>query len=178
MWLFQVSWLNPRLSDAPYRRVQYEFVEESKAKPCGRDARLPEKFRKGPMPKFQRHIFICINQRPEGHPRGCCNASGEAELHRAFKAKLAERGIPGDRVRANKSGCLEQCEIGPTVVVYPEAVWYGHVTPADVDEIIESHIIGGRPVERLIIPDSLLNNTQQLGAVGGSAERGGATRKE
>jgi (2Fe-2S) ferredoxin len=112
------------------------------------------------MAKFEKHIFICTNQRPEGHPRGCCNQSGEAELQAVFKAKLRERGIPGDRIRANKSGCLEQCEVGPTVVVYPEAVWYGGVTPADVDEIIDSHIIGGRPVERLIIPDSVLNNTQ------------------
>jgi (2Fe-2S) ferredoxin len=64
------------------------------------------------------------------------------------------------------------------VVVYPEAVWYGHVTPADVDEIIDSHIIGGQPVERLIIPDSLLNNTQQLGAAEKSSDRGVGTRKE
>jgi (2Fe-2S) ferredoxin len=113
------------------------------------------------MPKFQRHIFICTNQRPDGNPRGCCNPSGEAALHRHFKAKLSERGIPNSRVRANKAGCLDQCELGPTVVVYPDAVWYGHVTPADVDEIIDSHIIGGKPVERLMIPDSLLNNTQQ-----------------
>jgi (2Fe-2S) ferredoxin len=56
---------------------------------------------------------------------------------------------------------MEQCEVGPTVAVYPDAVWYGGVTPADVDEIIDSHIIGGRPVERLIIPDSVLNNTQK-----------------
>jgi len=112
------------------------------------------------MAKFERHIFICTNQRPEGHPRGCCNPSGEGELQRLFKVKLAQRGIKGT-VRANKSGCLDQCEVGPTVVVYPEAVWYGHVKPEDVDEIIESHIIGGRPVERLIIPDSLLNNTQK-----------------
>jgi (2Fe-2S) ferredoxin len=116
-----------------------------------------------PMAKFERHIFICTNQRPEGHPRGCCSPSGEGELHRLFKVKLAQRGIKGT-VRANKSGCLDQCEIGPTVVVYPEAVWYGHVTPEDVDEIIDSHIIGGRPVERLIIPDSLLNNTRKNGA--------------
>ncbi len=113
------------------------------------------------MAKFQKHIFICTNQRPDGSPRGCCNASGEAELQRVFKAKLAQRGIPNSKVRANKSGCLDQCEIGPTVVVYPDAVWYGCVTPADVDEIIDSHIIGGRPVERLIIPDSVLNNTEK-----------------
>ena len=64
-------------------------------------------------------------------------------------------------MRANKSGCLEQCEVGPTVVVYPDAVWYGGVTPADVDEIIDSHIVGGQPVKRLLIPDSVLNNTQK-----------------
>ena len=133
-------------------------------------------FKKGPMPKFERHIFICTNQRPEGHPRGCCGPSGEGELHRLFKEKLSERGIPNSRVRANKAGCLDQCEVGPTVVVYPEAVWYGHVTPADVDEIIDSHIIGGQPVERLIIPDSLLNNTQQVGAAEKSSDRGGETR--
>jgi len=113
------------------------------------------------MAKFEKHIFICTNQRPEGNPRGCCNPTGNAELQRIFKAKLAERGISGKKVRANKSGCLEQCEVGPTVVVYPDAVWYGGVTPADVDEIIDSNNIGGRPVERLIIPDSILNNTQK-----------------
>ena len=109
------------------------------------------------MAKFEKHIFICTNQRPEGHPRGCCNASGEADLHRAFKSKLAERNILGDRVRANKSGCLEQCEVGPTVVVYPDAVWYGGVTLADVDEIIDSHIVGGKPVERLMLALGCIN---------------------
>jgi (2Fe-2S) ferredoxin len=64
-------------------------------------------------------------------------------------------------VRANKAGCLDQCEPGPTVVVYPEAVWYGGVTEADVDQIIDEHIVAGRPIERLIIPDHLLNNTQK-----------------
>src|SRR3981081_937019 len=111
------------------------------------------------MAKFEKHIFICTNQRPEGHPRGCCNPSGDADLHRVFKEKLIAHGISGATVRANKAGCLEQCEVGPTVVVYPEAVWYGHVTLADVDEIIQSHIVDGRPGERLIIPDSVLNNS-------------------
>jgi len=109
------------------------------------------------MPKFQRHIFVCANQRDQGHPRGCCDPIGEAVLQKIFKKKLAEHGIRGDVVRANKSGCLEQCEHGPTVVVYPDAVWYGFVKESDVDEIIESHIIGNRPVERLILPDSCLN---------------------
>jgi hypothetical protein len=62
--------------------------------------------------------------------------------------------------------------------VYPEAVWYGHVTPADIDEIIDSHIVGGKPVERLLLPDSLLNNTQQLGVADRLSDRTGETRKE
>jgi (2Fe-2S) ferredoxin len=73
-----------------------------------------------------------------------------------FKVKLAQRGLK-TLVRANKSGCLDQCELGPTVVVYPEAVWYGHVKPEDLDEIIESHIIGNKPVERLMLADAQLN---------------------
>ncbi len=108
------------------------------------------------MPKFEKHIFVCCNQRPADHPRGCCDPQGKAELQWAFKQKLAERGLKG-KVRANKSGCLDQCEHGPNVVVYPEAVWYGRVTLADVDEIIESHIIGGKPVERLMTADACLN---------------------
>jgi (2Fe-2S) ferredoxin len=108
------------------------------------------------MPKFEKHIFICTNQRPEGHSKGSCNPSGTGELHQLFKAGVAARGLKG-RIRANKAGCLDQCEHGPTVVVYPEATWYGGVTAADVDEILDSHIAGGQPVERLIIPDSCLN---------------------
>lgn len=108
------------------------------------------------MPKFARHIFICCNQRPTEDPRGCCDPAGNAELQRVFKIKLAQRGIKGT-VRANKSGCLDQCVHGPNVVIYPEAVWYGGVTAADVDDIIESHILGNKPVERLLIAESCLN---------------------
>jgi len=108
------------------------------------------------MPKFDKHIFICTNQRPQGNPRGCCDPSGNGELQRIFKIKLAQQGIK-NTVRANKAGCLDQCEHGPNVVIYPDSVWYGGVTAADVDEIISSHIIGGKPVERLIISDSCLN---------------------
>jgi (2Fe-2S) ferredoxin len=108
------------------------------------------------MPKFEHHIFICGNQRPAGHPRGCCDPSAEARLQKLFKQKLAERGLKG-RVRANQAGCLDQCEHGPNVVIYPDAVWYGQVGEADVEEIIDSHIIAGRPVERLRLADECLN---------------------
>jgi (2Fe-2S) ferredoxin len=100
---------------------------------------------------FDKHIFICCNRREEGHPRGSCDPTGSEALQKAFKKVLAERGVK--RVRANKSGCLDQCEKGPTVVVYPEAVWYGKVTEADVAEIVDAHIIGGTPVTRLLMPE-------------------------
>jgi (2Fe-2S) ferredoxin len=108
------------------------------------------------MPRFEKHIFICGNQRPEGHPRGCCDPSGQVALQKLFKQKLAERGLKG-KVRANQSGCLDQCEHGPNLVVYPEAVWYGGVKLTDVDEIINAHIVGGKPVERLMMKDSCIN---------------------
>jgi (2Fe-2S) ferredoxin len=108
------------------------------------------------MPKFEKHIFVCGNQRPAGHPRGCCDPAAQKELQVLFKQKLAEKGLKA-KVRANHSGCLDQCEHGPTVVVYPEAIWYGGVRHDDVDEIVTSHILGGKPVERLMIADECLN---------------------
>ena len=89
------------------------------------------------MPEFTKHIFICMNQREDGHPRGCCDPTGQGELQRLFKTKLEKRGVK--LVRANKSGCLDQCELGPTVVVYPDAVWYGGGKKEDVAEIVEGH---------------------------------------
>ena len=84
------------------------------------------------------------------------HSQGKAALQKLFKEKLKERGLKG-RVRANQSGCLDQCEHGPNLVVYPDAIWYGHVTAADVDEIIDSHIIGGKPVARLMLADECIN---------------------
>ena len=84
--------------------------------------------------------------------RGSCDPDGSEALQKAFKKALAERGI-NRRIRANKSGCLDQCERGPTVVVYPEGIWYGRVTLDDVDEIVDAHIVGGRPVARLLMPE-------------------------
>ena len=98
--------------------------------------------------RFRHHVFICENQRDPSDPRGCCAAKGSAEIRDAFKAELAKRGLKG-QIRANSSGCLDACATGPTVVVYPEGVWYGHVSLADVPEIVESHLVNGVPVERL-----------------------------
>jgi (2Fe-2S) ferredoxin len=108
------------------------------------------------MPPFERHIFVCCNQREPDHPRGCCDPYQEERLQKAFKKVLADRGMHR-RVRANKAGCLDQCEHGPTVVIYPDTVWYGGVTEADVAEIVDSHIIGGVPVARLRLADACIN---------------------
>lgn len=100
------------------------------------------------MPRFERHIFVCQNERAADDPRGCCSAKGSAAVLEAFK-KLTHP-LKG-KVRTNKAGCLDACATGVTVVVYPEAVWYGHVTVDDVPEIFEKHIVGGVPVARLRI---------------------------
>lgn len=108
-----------------------------------------------PMARFQKHVFICINEREPGDPKGCCAAKGGRAVADAFKKGLHDRGLKRI-VRANKAMCLDQCAQGVTVVVYPEATWYGKVTPADVDEIIDEHLVGGRPVERLVLPPEKL----------------------
>ena len=107
------------------------------------------------MAKFRRHLFVCINDRGPGHPKGSCGPRGAAEVAAAFKKGAYDRGLKRI-VRVNKAGCLDQCARGVTCVVYPEAVWYGGVTLDDVDEIIDRHLIGGEPVERLVIPDDKL----------------------
>jgi (2Fe-2S) ferredoxin len=95
---------------------------------------------------YDKHIFVCMNERRPEHPRGCCAAKGSAAVRARFKALIAEHGLNG-RVRANESGCLDMCEQGVAVVVYPEAVWYGAVELPDVDRIFQEHILGGRVVE-------------------------------
>ncbi|MEK7833175.1 MAG: (2Fe-2S) ferredoxin domain-containing protein [Acidobacteriota bacterium] len=108
------------------------------------------------MPNFDQHIFVCTNQRPPENPRGSCDPDGLGGLQLLFKQELAARGLKTS-VRANRAGCLDQCEHGPTVVIYPEAVWYGGVTAADVPEIVESHIVNQVPVARLRLADGCIN---------------------
>ncbi|MDP4198302.1 MAG: (2Fe-2S) ferredoxin domain-containing protein [Bacteroidota bacterium] len=100
--------------------------------------------------RFDYHIFICENVRGEDDPKGCCAQKGSPLIRAALKDEIKRRGLRG-KVRANQSGCLDACEFGPSMVVYPEGIWYGGVKPEDVPEIIEQHIIGGKPVERLRI---------------------------
>lgn len=107
------------------------------------------------MPKYKHHIFICQNTREPGHPRGSCNTENKSELMKLFKEALKKYSLDG-AVRANKSGCLDHCEHGPMVVIYPEALWYGGVQAVDVDTIVKS-LAEGRPVDRLQLKDSCIN---------------------
>jgi len=97
-------------------------------------------------------VFVCTNERAPEHPRGCCKTKGGDDVRAALKRELTARGMQA-QVRANIAGCLDQCEHGVTMVVYPEQVWYGGVKPEDVPEIVERHIIGGEYVTRLMIPE-------------------------
>ena len=103
------------------------------------------------MAPFERHVFVCVNRRADGHARGCCASRGSEDLRARLKVAAKNAGLKG-RVRINAAGCLDTCEQGPSVVVYPEGVWYQHVSADDIDDIVEEHLIHGRPVERLIRP--------------------------
>jgi len=100
-------------------------------------------------PHYRLHVFCCVNRREEGHPRGCCADKGSLGLRDYMKARAKELGLT--KVRINQSGCLDRCELGPTVVVYPEGVWYRLRTRADVDAVLERHLRGGEPVNHLML---------------------------
>ena len=97
---------------------------------------------------FEKHIFICENSRIEGHPRGCCSDKKGSEIKLLFKNEIKKQNLIG-KVRANSAGCLDFCELGPVVVIYPEGIWYRIENPEkDVKDIIESHCKEGKIVER------------------------------
>jgi len=104
------------------------------------------------VPPLERHLFVCVNERDPASPKGCCAAKEAREVRSRLKKLAHDAGLRG-RIRINSAGCLDRCAQGVTIVVYPEAVWYGHVTVADVDELFDRHVIGGEPVERLRIDE-------------------------
>ena len=99
--------------------------------------------------RFERHLFICTNQCTEGTRPSCGEACG-LELVKAFKKAIKDKGL-SDKVRAQRAGCLDACEHGPSMVVYPEGVFYGNLSTNDVDAIVESHLVQGKPLEDKII---------------------------
>jgi (2Fe-2S) ferredoxin len=106
------------------------------------------------MSYYRHHVFFCTNRRGDDADRPSCALCGSDALRSYAKARLKILGLAGaGGVRANTAGCLDRCEEGPVMVVYPEGVWYTYLDESDIDEIIERHLIGGEVVERLRLPD-------------------------
>lgn len=114
-----------------------------------------------PMAKFRQHIFVCENARPDDDPRGGCANKGSTAIREALKDECNKRGLKGI-VRVNKAGCLDQCHVGPVVVVYPEQTWYGGVRPEDVTKVADA-VAAGEIVHSLVVPDEHLTGKHQSG---------------
>jgi (2Fe-2S) ferredoxin len=104
------------------------------------------------MPYYKHHVFMCVNERSDGS-QCCaqCNAQSARDFLKKRTKELAMAGPGG--VRINSAGCLDRCSDGPVAVVYPEQVWYTYVDHEDLEEILQSHLLNGEPVERLRLPD-------------------------
>lgn len=107
------------------------------------------------MSFYRKHLFFCTNQRAEGADRPSCAQCGSPELRAWMKSRVKALELAGEGgVRVNTAGCLDRCELGPVLVVYPDATWYTYIDEDDLEEILQSHVIGGQPVERLLLPDA------------------------
>ncbi len=102
-----------------------------------------------PASYYEAHVFCCTNRRADGHPRGSCAERGGEALRDYMKSKAKALGLKN--VRINSAGCLDRCELGPTMVIYPEGVWYSISTREEIDEVLEKHLVEGGRVERLML---------------------------
>lgn len=104
------------------------------------------------QPYYQHHVFFCVNEREGADARQSCAKCGSRDAQQHAKRRIKELGLNGQgNVRINQSGCLERCEEGPVMVIYPEGTWYTYVDTDDIDDIIDTHLVGGKVVERLKI---------------------------
>jgi (2Fe-2S) ferredoxin len=102
------------------------------------------------MSYYQKHVFFCTNQREPG--AACCGNHQAQEMRDYAKARIKKLRLDGPgKMRINSAGCLDRCDQGPVIVIYPEEVWYTYVDQSDIDEIIDEHLVHGRVVERLKI---------------------------
>lgn len=118
------------------------------------------------MPRPDRHVFLCTQARPPGHPRSSCADHGCAAVYEEFLWQLQQRDLFG-RVQVTATGCIGPCSEGPNVLVYPEGVMYARVGQADVAEIFEQHLEQGRPLERLLVSEEFWERTQAGSGAGG-----------
>ena len=112
-------------------------------------------------PKYNKHIFVCINERDENNPKGDCSRCGGKDIRMKFVQLINKHGLKG-KVRANKSGCLDACEMGACVVIYPGSQWYVKVTPKDVEEIFETSVLNNGTVDRLAATDETWEELNEI----------------
>lgn len=102
------------------------------------------------MTYYTKHVLLCTNQKIAG--KTCCANSGGEAYFDYMKSKLLELDMHGPgKIRVSKSGCLGRCSLGPAIVIYPEGVWYSYASLEDIDQIIEGHLVTGKPVQRLLM---------------------------
>ena len=102
------------------------------------------------MQYYKHHVFFCINQRTDG--RACCQDHNALAMRDYMKMRIKQESLSGKGgVRVNQAGCLDRCEHGPVMVIYPEGTWYTYMDEEDIDDVINQHIKGGQPVSRLLI---------------------------
>lgn len=144
-------------ADAAARRAPVAIIERTSVAAATALAPLCVRHRAGPLVTimdsyYQHHVFFCLNQREPGAERPSCAQCDAQTMQEYAKKRVKELGLAGPgKVRINKAGCLDRCEEGPVMVVYPEGTWYTYVDQADIDEIVESHLRDGKVVERLKI---------------------------
>ena len=100
-------------------------------------------------PYYTHHIFCCLNQRTEGHAKGCCMSRKAEPVFHYLKQRMKELGVPDTRV--NRAGCLDRCEHGPVIVIYPEGAWYRCRTREEAEQIIQQHVLKGNRVSELLL---------------------------
>ena len=118
------------------------------------------------MARRQRYLFVCVNRRPDGAPKGSCAARGSVELHAKLKTMLKERGLAAVEARACTSSCLDTCWVGPSIAVEPDGYFYGRVTEADLPEIVDA-LEKGEPVQRLLLSDDDFIEPRELKKLNG-----------
>jgi len=102
------------------------------------------------MQYYKYHVFFCVNQRTDGRP--CCQDHNAAAMRDHMKRRIKQAGLTGKGgIRVNQAGCMDRCDLGPVMVVYPEGVWYTYLDEEDIDEIIDQHLTGNEPVRRLML---------------------------
>ena len=100
---------------------------------------MGESFAGDPAPYFDAHVFVCTNRRADGHPKGSCATRGSEELLDYIKRRAKALGLP--KVRVNASGCLDRCEHGPVIVVYPAGIWYRVRNVEEADAFLQKHLV-------------------------------------